>query len=66
MKGRGITWLLFFSLMLLIVMGCGRKAPPTLPEEPSSLTSATKARSPEGKIDINREKFVTPITVYYE
>ena len=66
MRGRGITWLLFFSLMLLIVMGCGRKAPPTLPEKPSSLTSATKARRHEGKINNNWEKQVTDITGYYE
>ncbi|MBW1691705.1 MAG: hypothetical protein DRG87_00315 [Deltaproteobacteria bacterium] len=38
MSGKGITWLLFFFLLLLIVMGCGRKAPPTLPEKPSSLS----------------------------
>jgi predicted small lipoprotein YifL len=38
MSGRAITWLFFVFLLLLIVMGCGRKAPPTLPEKPSSLS----------------------------
>lgn len=63
MSGKGITWLLFFILLLFISMGCGRKAPPTLPEKPSSLTSATKARRHEGKIDKNWEKHLTDFSV---
>jgi hypothetical protein len=37
MSGKGIKWLLFFLSMLFILMGCGRKGPPTLPEKSSSL-----------------------------
>jgi predicted small lipoprotein YifL len=37
MSGKGIKWLLFFLLLLFILMGCGRKGPPTLPEKSSSL-----------------------------
>ena len=44
MIARGITWLLFFSLMFFMVMGCGRKGPPTLPEKPSSLSLEFETR----------------------
>lgn len=63
MSGKVITWFFFFLSLLIILMGCGRKAPPTLPEKPSSLTSATKARRHQGKIDINWEKYLTDFSV---
>ncbi len=50
MSGKGVTWLLFFFLMLLILMGCGRKAPPTLPEKPSSLIKQNESKIPVFKL----------------
>lgn len=38
MRKKGMIWFFFFLSLLIILMGCGRKAPPTLPEKPSSLS----------------------------
>lgn len=36
MSIKGIMRFFFFLSLLIMLMGCGRKAPPTLPEKPSS------------------------------
>lgn len=42
--------MLFFFLLLFIVMGCGRKALPTLPEKPSSLIKQNESKIPVFKL----------------
>ncbi|MCK4244958.1 MAG: hypothetical protein KAX20_04975, partial [Candidatus Omnitrophica bacterium] len=40
MKGKNVVSFLLLLPLLILLIGCGRKGPPTLPKEPSSLTLA--------------------------
>jgi len=51
MSGKGIIRVLFFILLFTLLMGCGRKAPPTLPEKPSSLSLNLET----GEQDLSKE-----------
>jgi predicted small lipoprotein YifL len=37
MKGRVFIVFFFLMSLLMVLLGCGRKGPPTLPQKPSSL-----------------------------
>jgi len=37
MKGKNVVSFLLLLPLLILLIGCGRKGPPTLPKEPSSL-----------------------------
>ena len=59
MRRKGILWFFFFLSLLIIVLGCGRKAPPTLPEKPSSLIEQSGKESREFK-------FISIVTDFVE
>jgi len=47
MKGKNVIRFLFLMLFLILLIGCGRKGPPTLPKEPSSLIKLIKLQVPK-------------------
>jgi hypothetical protein len=65
MSGKRIIGLFLFVSLLIFQMGCGKKAPPTLPEKSSFLPSAAKTPRHEGKIEKSLEKHLVAATSYY-
>lgn len=56
MSGKRIIWFVLFALLLIGWMGCGKKAPPRLPEKSSSLILATKAPRHERANDYQQRR----------
>jgi len=59
MRGKRIIWVFCFTLLLMGAMGCGKKAPPRLPEKSSLLTFATKAQRHEGTKGREQNNLIT-------